>query len=140
MQSFLVAMAGFTLAGAISPGPVNVVALSHGSQGQYPQAIAYVLGASLSYALVVAAMGLAGQSLLAIPAVERSAPWFCAAYLLWLAFHSQRLSSSSASSTFVSFSNNRSCSQCVSRAFYLIRLSFSCFYNRQIQDHPFLSE
>ena len=83
-------MAGFTLAGAISPGPVNVVALSHGSQGQYPQAIAYVLGASLSYALVVAAMGLAGQSLLAIPAVERSAPWFCAAYLLWLAFHLAR--------------------------------------------------
>lgn len=87
-------MAGFTLAGAISPGPVNVLALSHSSQGQYRQAIAYVLGASLSYALVVAAMGLAGQSLLAMPAVERWAPWLCAAYLLWLAF---RLASAPAS-------------------------------------------
>ncbi|MBV2164333.1 MAG: LysE family translocator [Comamonas sp.] len=81
------AMVGFALAGAITPGPVNVLALHHGSRGPRLPAFGYVLGASLSYALIVACMGLfAAQLALALPRLARTAQWLCAAYLLWLAW------------------------------------------------------
>ena len=79
-------MAGFALAGAITPGPVNVLALRHGSQARLAPLAAYVLGASLSYAAVVWVMGQGGQWLLHVPGVAAVAPWLCAIYLLWLAW------------------------------------------------------
>ena len=86
MLTSLFAMAGFALAGAITPGPVNVIAMRHGSQSRRICAIFYVLGASISYALVVWIMGLSGQWLLQDPAVAIAASWVCAAYLAWLAW------------------------------------------------------
>ncbi len=84
-------MAGFALVGAITPGPVNVLALRHGSQGPGYQALLYVLGASLSYVAVVACMGLGSTRLLGQhPGLARSAQWLCAAYLLWLAWQLAR--------------------------------------------------
>ena len=53
MLTSLLAMSGFALAGAITPGPVNVLALRHGTQTHRFAAWLYVLGASVSYALVV---------------------------------------------------------------------------------------
>lgn len=44
----LLAMGSFALVGAITPGPVNVLALRHGSHGPRRQALLYVLGASHS--------------------------------------------------------------------------------------------
>ena len=79
-------MASFALVGPITPGPVNVLALRHGSQGLRLAALLYVLGASLSYALIVAAMGLfASQLTQALPRWAGAAQALCAAYLLWLA-------------------------------------------------------
>ncbi|MEG2467817.1 MAG: LysE family translocator [Comamonas sp.] len=87
----LLAMAGFALVGAITPGPVNVLALRHGSQGPGYQALLYVLGASLSYVVVVACMGLGSARLLGQhPGLAHSAQWLCAAYLLWLAWQLAR--------------------------------------------------
>ena len=86
MLTSLLAMSGFALAGAITPGPVNVLALRHGTQTHRFAAWLYVLGASVSYALVVWIMGQSGQLLLGVPAVAKFAPWVCAAYLLWLAW------------------------------------------------------
>ena len=57
--SLLLAMAGFSLVGAITPGPVNVLALRHGSQARRRVALGFVLGASASYAAVVWCMGRA---------------------------------------------------------------------------------
>ena len=85
MLSSVLAMAGFALAGAITPGPVNVLALRHGN-GRAVAAFCYVLGASLSYALIVWLMGQSGQWLLKQPELLRWAPRVCAAYLLWLAW------------------------------------------------------
>ena len=91
MLSNLLAMAGFAFVGAITPGPVNVLALRHGSQGSRGRALLYVLGASLSYAAVLASMGLGAQRLLGRwPAVMQAAPWLCAAYLVWLAWRIAR--------------------------------------------------
>ena len=83
LLSSLVPMIGFTLAGAITPGPVNVLALRHAGRA----AALYVLGASASYAAVVWCMGLgARQAMALVPALAPAAQWVCAAYLLWLAW------------------------------------------------------
>ena len=79
-------MAGFALAGAITPGPVNLIALRHGGGHSRITAFVYVLGASLSYAAIVWLMGQSGHWLLKQPEVLRWAPRICAAYLLWLAW------------------------------------------------------
>lgn len=80
-------MGNFALVGAITPGPVNVLALRHGSQRARQPALGYVLGASLSYGAVVACMGLASAPLLQqLPQLAQAAQWLCAAYLLWLAW------------------------------------------------------
>lgn len=80
-------MASFALVGAITPGPVNVLALRHGSQGAQRQACLYVLGASLSYVAVVITMGLGATQLQQwLPRLAHAAQWLCAAYLLWLAW------------------------------------------------------
>lgn len=89
MLSSVLAMAGFALAGAITPGPVNVLALRHGN-GRAVAAFCYVVGASLSYALIVWLMGQSGQWLLKQPELLRWAPRVCALYLLWLAWQLAR--------------------------------------------------
>lgn len=78
-------MGNFALVGAITPGPVNVLALRHGSQRIRQPALWYVLGASLSYMVIVACMGLASAPLLQqLPQLTQAAQWLCATYLLWL--------------------------------------------------------
>jgi threonine/homoserine/homoserine lactone efflux protein len=85
--SSLLAMAGFALVGAITPGPVNVLALRHGSQARRRVALLFVLGASASYTAVVGCMGLGARQAAALaPGLAPVAQWLCAAYLLWLAW------------------------------------------------------
>lgn len=87
MSSSLLAMGVFTLVGAITPGPVNVLALRHGAARSRRVSAAYVLGASASYAAVVWTMGQGAQWLMqALPQLSTAAQWLCAAYLLWLAW------------------------------------------------------
>ena len=87
MLSSILSMAAFALVGAITPGPVNVLALQHGRQGARGRAGWYVLGASLSYVGVVACMGLAAQQAQAwLPVLGGLASWICATYLLYLAW------------------------------------------------------
>lgn len=81
----------FALAGAITPGPVNVLALRHGAAAARLTALLYVLGASASYAAVVWIMGRSAQYLLqALPWLTTAAQWLGAAYLLWLAWRLAR--------------------------------------------------
>lgn len=91
MSSSLLAMGIFTLVGAITPGPVNVLALRHGAARSRRACAFYVLGASASYAAVVWAMGQSAQWLMqALPRLSTAAEWLCAAYLLWLAWRLAR--------------------------------------------------
>jgi threonine/homoserine/homoserine lactone efflux protein len=86
MQSVWVSMAMFALAGAISPGPVNVIASAQGAALGFVRALPHVLGASLSYCAVVWLMGSGLQMLLAaFPQIAQVTQYVGAAYLLYLA-------------------------------------------------------
>lgn len=86
MQAVGWSMAVFALLGAVTPGPVNVLAVRHGLSLHARVPVAFVLGASLSYALVVALMGLGAGQVLNHPMVVQAARWLGAAYLLLLAW------------------------------------------------------
>lgn len=82
----LVAMATFAAVGAVTPGPVNVLAIRHGARRPWRLPLLFVLGASLSYTLVVWAMGSGAGLLLGHPMLVRAGQWAGAAYLLYLAW------------------------------------------------------
>ncbi|MFT3813618.1 MAG: LysE family translocator [Acidovorax sp.] len=83
-------MAGFALAGAITPGPVNLLALRYGSQGRRTAALAYVAGASGCYAAMLWGLGRGAERALAHLPAAPTLQWLCAAYLLWLAWRIAR--------------------------------------------------
>ncbi len=85
MGLLLMAMGSFVLVGAITPGPVNVLALRHGVTSGRGGAGAYVLGASVGYAAVVWLRGVGGELVLGTPWVMPLARWGGATYLLYLA-------------------------------------------------------
>lgn len=80
------AMGSYALVGAITPGPVNILALRHGASAGRGAALAYVMGASVSYAGVVWLMGVGGQLVLSTPWAMHLARWAGAAYLFHLAW------------------------------------------------------
>lgn len=84
MSAVWMPMVFFALAGAISPGPVNVIASSLGARDGFVRALPHVAGASLSYCAVVLLMG-AGMQALLTPALATVAQYTAAAYLLYLA-------------------------------------------------------
>ena len=86
VTELLFAMATFALIGSITPGPVNVLAVRHGASARWGAAMAYVLGASLSYTLVVWLMGKSSEFLVNDPAIAQAAQWGGAAYLSYLAW------------------------------------------------------
>jgi threonine/homoserine/homoserine lactone efflux protein len=80
-------MSSFALVGAITPGPVNVLALSHGSKKAAGWPMAFVFGASLSYAGVVMLMGMGAQrALTGNPILVSTTQWIGGLYLLFLAW------------------------------------------------------
>ncbi|GAA0684852.1 LysE family translocator [Marinobacterium maritimum] len=58
MFSLLLSMAAFAFIGAITPGPVNIIATSSGATFGAARTCPHVLGATLGYTLVVLAAGL----------------------------------------------------------------------------------
>lgn len=86
MLELLIAMGLFALVGAITPGPVNILAIRRSASGHGRAATAYVLGASLSYTLVVWLMGKGGEQVLHNTWVVETIRWAGAAYLLHLAW------------------------------------------------------
>src|SRR5450830_1594506 len=80
-------MSGFALVGAITPGPVNVLALSHGASKVAGRPMAFVLGASVSYAGIVWLMGSSAQQVLTgHPILVSATQWLGGLYLLFLAW------------------------------------------------------
>lgn len=80
----------FALVGAITPGPVNLLALRHGVGARGAVPAAFVTGASLCYAGVVALMGLGAAQLLHQPAWMNAARWMGGAYMVGLAWRIAR--------------------------------------------------
>lgn len=87
MFTLVASMITFAFIGAVTPGPVNLVATSTGARNGWNAAMQHVLGASIGYTLVVICAG-AGMSL-ASQLVPQLAEWMRyagAAFLLYLAY------------------------------------------------------
>ena len=57
-MSLFLSMAAFALASSISPGPVNIVALSSGAQFGLRVAMRHVSGATIGFTLLLLLIGL----------------------------------------------------------------------------------
>lgn len=80
-------MAVFAFIGAVTPGPVNIIATSSGASYGFRQTFPYVLGATISYTLIVFLM-IAGLSnlFLLIPEIAIIMQYLGAGFLLYMAY------------------------------------------------------
>ncbi|MBD9424111.1 LysE family translocator [Pseudomonas sp. PDM15] len=86
MQSLLPFLL-FAFASTITPGPTNILALSHGARFGVRATLPLVLGACLAAALIVLLVGLGlGEALLRYPRVQLAMSWLGALWLSWLAW------------------------------------------------------
>jgi len=86
-MSILVSMAAFALASSISPGPVNIVALSSGAQHGFRASMRHVTGATVGFTLLLLLTGMGLHELLArVPALAQATQLGGAAFLLWMAW------------------------------------------------------
>ncbi|HZZ14101.1 MAG TPA: LysE family translocator [Paraburkholderia sp.] len=83
----LLSMAAFALACSISPGPVNVVALSAGAQHGLAASLRHVTGATVGFTILLLLVGLGLHELLArCPTLIDLVRWAGVAFLLYMAY------------------------------------------------------
>ncbi|MDD2053968.1 LysE family translocator [Pseudomonas putida] len=86
-MSVLVSMAAFALATSITPGPVNVVALSSGVRYGLRASLWHVTGATLGFTLLLLLIGLGLHELLARwPFLTQAIQWGGCVFLLFMAY------------------------------------------------------
>ncbi|TCK08555.1 LysE family translocator [Marinobacterium mangrovicola] len=87
MFTLIASMITFAFVGAVTPGPVNLVATSTGARAGWNAAMPHVLGASLGYTLVVICAG-AGMSLASqlLPTFADAMRYLGGLFLLYMAF------------------------------------------------------
>lgn len=85
--SLALSMAAFALACSITPGPVNVVALSAGARHGLRASVAHVTGATVGFTLLLLLVGLGLHELLHnAPWLVRAIQWSGVAFLLYMAW------------------------------------------------------
>ncbi|MEZ8823981.1 LysE family translocator [Vibrio amylolyticus] len=86
MNSLMLAMVVFAFVGAVTPGPVNLLATSTAINRGMKEALKHVMGASIAYAMVVFFSGSVMQTIaLLLPKLEFSMQISGSAFLLYLA-------------------------------------------------------
>ncbi|EPM47345.1 LysE family translocator [Pseudomonas syringae] len=86
-MSLLISMAAFALASSITPGPVNIVALSAGARYGFWPGMRHVLGATLGFTLLLLLIGFGlHETLQQWPFLTRIIQWAGVAFLLYMAF------------------------------------------------------
>lgn len=86
MQSLLPFLL-FAFVATITPGPTNILVLSHGARFGLRATLPLVLGACLAAALIVLLVGLGlGEALLRYPRVQQAMSWLGALWLSGLAW------------------------------------------------------
>ena len=86
-MSLMISMAAFALVASITPGPVNIVALSSGARFGFRASQRHVAGATLGFVLLLVLMGLGLHELLQRwPALTQAVQWAGVAFLLYMAF------------------------------------------------------
>tara|TARA_Y100001960_G_scaffold287670_1_gene326065 strand:- start:3707 stop:4300 length:594 start_codon:yes stop_codon:yes gene_type:complete len=87
MDNLIFAMMVFAFVGAVTPGPVNLLATSTAVQQGSIQALKHVLGASLAYAVVVYLSGsMLSTATDKLPMLESSMQLLGSGFLIWLAY------------------------------------------------------
>jgi threonine/homoserine/homoserine lactone efflux protein len=85
--SLFLSMAAFALTASISPGPVNIVALSSGVRFGFRASMYHVTGATLGFALLLLLIGLGLHELLTLwPSFTTVVQWAGVAFLLYMAY------------------------------------------------------
>jgi threonine/homoserine/homoserine lactone efflux protein len=85
--TLFLSMAAFALAASISPGPVNLVALSSGVQHGFRASMRHVTGATLGFVLLLLLVGLGLHAALKDwPALIVAIRWAGVAFLLFMAY------------------------------------------------------
>jgi threonine/homoserine/homoserine lactone efflux protein len=83
----LLSMAAFALASSITPGPVNVVALSAGAQHGLAASMRHVTGATVGFTVLLLFIGLGLHELLAhFPNLIALVKWAGVGFLLYMAY------------------------------------------------------
>lgn len=86
-MSLMMSMAAFALVASITPGPVNIVALSSGARFGFRASQRHVAGATLGFVLLLVLMGLGLHELLQQwPALTEWVQWAGVAFVLYMAF------------------------------------------------------
>jgi threonine/homoserine/homoserine lactone efflux protein len=86
-MNLMISMAAFALAASISPGPVNVVALSCGAQFGLMPTLRHVLGATVGFVVLLMFTGFGLHEVLQrYPLLTALIRWAGVAFLLYLAF------------------------------------------------------
>ena len=86
-MSVFISMAAFALAASISPGPVNIVALSYGRQFGFGPSQNHVLGATLGFVVLLLFTGFGLHEILQQwPLLTELVRWGGMAFLLYLAW------------------------------------------------------
>ena len=86
-MSLMMSMAAFALVASITPGPVNIVALSSGARFGFRASQRHVAGATLGFVLLLVLMGLGLHELLQRwPALTQGVQWAGVAFVLYMAF------------------------------------------------------
>ena len=77
----------FAFVASITPGPTNILVLSHSARRGLGATLPLILGACVSAALVVLVVGLGlGETLLRFPRVQQAMTWAGVLWLSWLAW------------------------------------------------------
>src|SRR5471032_1267358 len=86
-MTVLLSMAAFALASSITPGPVNVVALSTGAQHGLAASMRHVTGATVGFTVLLLLIGLSLHELLIhFPNLIDIVKWAGVAFLLYMAY------------------------------------------------------
>ncbi|WP_236195392.1 LysE family translocator [Pseudomonas glycinae] len=86
MESLLPFML-FSFVASITPGPTNILVMSHSSRRGLTATVPIIFGACVSAALVVLVVGLGvGETLLRYPRVQQAMAWAGVLWLSWLAW------------------------------------------------------
>jgi len=86
-MSVFLSMSAFALAASISPGPVNIVALSAGARHGLRASLRHVTGATLGFTLLLALTGFGLHTLLLhCPHLTRVIQWAGIAFLFYMAY------------------------------------------------------
>lgn len=77
----------FSFVASITPGPTNILVMSHSSRRGLTATLPIIFGACVSAALVVLVVGLGvGETLLRYPRVQQAMAWAGVLWLSWLAW------------------------------------------------------